>query len=186
MNQFGKRATIIHIHLQWESRFLIREITKIGAIQLLGKAVGRNLRNHQSFRLFYKNSQEFHNFSQSDFMRNGTVAIAAVLLWQDIKFVKLAMMFIAFQPCNHLVNKIVNVKQFQLHTWVVNGVRKVISKSVTESGYCTVVVRTAPLAKQVWKSIHQHFNSCLLPILQEQVLTGLLAAPILAVSKTTR
>ena len=47
MDQLGKRATVVHVHLQREGHFLFREIREIRGVKLLGEAVGRNLGNHQ-------------------------------------------------------------------------------------------------------------------------------------------
>ena len=58
MNQLCKRATVIHIHLQWESNFLLGQVAQICAIQLLSKAVFRNLRYHQRLRLLSETLQE--------------------------------------------------------------------------------------------------------------------------------
>ena len=111
------------------------------------------------------------------------VAVLAVCLRQYVKAIKLAMVLFALQACNHLVNKVVNVKQFQFYTGVVDGVRQVVGKGVAEGGHGTVVVGAAPLAKEVREAVHQYLGARLAAILQEQVFACLLASAILAVAK---
>ena len=120
-------------------------------------------------------------------MRHRAVAVAALrslgFARDDIKAIELAMVLFALQACNHLVNKVVNVKQFQFYAGVVDGVRQVVGKGIAEGGHGTVIVGAAPLAKEVREAVHQDFGARLAAILQEQVFACLLASAILAVAK---
>ena len=48
MNQLGEAAAVIDIHLQWEGGLLVGKIAEIGAVELLGKAASRNLRDERT------------------------------------------------------------------------------------------------------------------------------------------
>ena len=101
VNQFGKAATVIHIHLQGEGGFLVRQVAEVGAIKLLGKAASGYLRYHQGLGLLGETLEEFYNLAQGDVMGNGTIAILAVCLRQYIKAIELAMVFFALQAREH-------------------------------------------------------------------------------------
>ena len=113
------------------------------------------------------------------------IAIAACFDWLNIQSIELAMMFITLKACNHLVNEVINVEQFQLNQRVIDSVRQVVGKCVAERGHGTVVVGTAPLTEQVRETVNQHLCACFFAILQEKVFTSLLAAAIFAVAKAT-
>ena len=95
------------------------------------------------------------------------------------------MVLFAFQCMNHLVNEVVDIEQFQLHTWVVDGDWQVVGDIVAECGYGAVVVGAAPFAIEVRETVNQHLSTCFLAIRQEQVFASLLAATIFAVAEST-
>ena len=86
---------------------------------------------------------------------------------------------------NHLVNEVVDIEQFQLHTWVVDGDWQVVGDVVAECGYGTVVVGAAPFTIKVRETINQHLSTSFLAIRQKQVFASLLAAAVLAIAETT-
>ena len=98
-------------------------------------------------------------------MGNRTITVSAIHQWMYIKTFKLATIFLAFQGMNHLVYEIVNVKQLQFYTWVIDLYRKVVSDVVAECSDSTVVVGTTPFAVKVRKTINQHFGSRIFTIL---------------------
>ena len=116
-------------------------------------------------------------------MGYGAVAVAAICLGQDVQSFKLAMLLLAFQAGNHLVNEVIDIEELQLHAGVVDGIRQVVGKGVAEGGHGTVVIGAAPLAKEIGESINQHLGTRLLAVIQEQVFTGFLAATVLGVAK---
>lgn len=84
---------------------------------------------------------------------------------------------------NHFVNEVIDIEQFKFYRWVVDRDGEVISNVVAEGGYGGVVVGTAPFAIEVGEAIDQDFGFRLLTILQEQILTSLLAATVFAVAE---
>ena len=98
-------------------------------------------------------------------MSNRTITVSAIHQWEYVKTFKLATMLLTFQGINHLVYEIVNVKQFQFYTWVIDLYRKVVSDIVAECSDSTVVVGTTPLAVKVRKTINQHFGSRIFTVL---------------------
>ena len=88
-------------------------------------------------------------------MSSGNITISSFCLWQHVKTIELTMMFLSLQPCYHLVDKVIDVQQFQLYARVIDGIGQVICKSVAEGGHSTIIIWAAPLAKEVRKSINQ-------------------------------
>ena len=77
--QLGEATTVIHIHLQVKGGLLVRQITEVGAVELLGKAASRYLRNHQRLGLFGELLKQINNTTKGNLMSNRYVAIAAYL-----------------------------------------------------------------------------------------------------------
>ena len=94
------------------------------------------------------------------------------------------MMLLAFQGVYHLVNEVVDIEQFQLHAWVVDGNRQVVGDVVAECGYGAVVVGAAPFTIKVRETINQHLSTCFLTIRQKQVFASLLATAIFAIAES--
>ena len=63
VDQLGKRATVIYVHLQRESHFLLREIREIRGVQLLGEAVTRDFWYHQGLRLSSETLKQIYYFT---------------------------------------------------------------------------------------------------------------------------
>ena len=51
MDKFSKGTAIVHVHLEWECHFLLRQITQVCTIEFLGKGI---LRYHQGLWLICK------------------------------------------------------------------------------------------------------------------------------------
>ena len=75
MNQLGEAAAVIDIHLQREGSLLIGQVAEVGAVELLGKAVGRNLGYHQGLWLFCEGLKKLNNLAQSYLVCHRTVAV---------------------------------------------------------------------------------------------------------------
>ena len=209
VDEFGERTTLVNIHFQIEDSFFFGQVAQEGAIETLGKGVGRDLGNHQGLGHIGKLMEQGHDFAEGRLVGDGAIAVAANLfehrfhrlnrfffirvIWgirvrsihgDDFQAVKLAMVLLALQGVDHLLDKVVDVKKFKFYTWVVDRDGEVVGDVVAEGGYCTIVVRTTPFAVEVGEAIDQDFGSRLLTILQEQILASLLAATILAVAET--
>ena len=63
MHQLGEAATGVHIHLEREGSLLVGQVAEVGTVELLGKAAGRYLRNHEGLGLLGKTLEEFYNFT---------------------------------------------------------------------------------------------------------------------------
>ena len=184
MNQFGEGASVVHVHLQVEDCAFLWKIAEIGAVKSLGKAVGRNLRNHQGLWHFLELMEQINDFSECCLMGDWAVAVLAVRVWKYLQALEFTVMLFALESAYHLLHKVVDVKNLQFHTWVIDCNRKVIGDIVAEGGDCAVVVRAAPFAVEIWETVNQDLHPILLPVLQEQVLPCFLASSVLAVSKT--
>ena len=100
MNQLCKRATVVHVHLEREGRLFVRQVAQVGAVQLLGKAAGRNLRDHQGLGLLGKTLQQLHYLAQGHFMSDRAITVGPLLTspfrgGNDFQSIKFAAVFLA-------------------------------------------------------------------------------------------
>lgn len=134
--------------------------------------------------------EQGHDFTKRSFVSDGTIAVAAYFFehrftrlnrfftirvicdirvrfihGDDFQTIKLAMMLLALQGVDHLLDKVVDVEQFKFYTWVVDRDGEVIGDVVAESGYGGIVVGAAPFAVEIGKAIDQYFGTCFLAIL---------------------
>lgn len=128
----------------------------------------------------YFSEHRFHRLSRF-FIIHATYGIT--IHGDDFQAVKLAMVLLALQGVDHLLDKVVDVEQFKFYTWVVDRDGEVVGDVVAEGGYGGVVVGTTPFAVEVGETIHQYFGTCFLAIFQEQILASLLAATVLAIAE---
>ena len=184
VNQFGERASVVHVHLQVEDCAFLWKIAEIGAVKSLGKAVSRNLRDHQCPWHLLELMEQINDFSQGCLMGDWAVAVLALRIWKHLQALKFAVMLLALECADHLLHKVVDVKDLQFHTWVIDCNRKVIGDIVAEGGDCAVVVRAAPFAVEIRETINQDLYPILLSILQEKVLPCFLASSVLTVAES--
>ena len=81
----------------------------------------------------------------------------------------------ALQCTDHLFYQIIYVQQFQLHSWVIDGNRKVVGIIMAKSCYSAVIVRLTPLSKQIWETVNQYSCTSLLTVVKKQLLSSQLA-----------
>ena len=79
-DQLGEGATVIAIHFEREFEFICRQIAEIEAIELLGKAVVRDLGNDQRFGLLLELLQQVHDLAERDLIGQRNIAISAVFV----------------------------------------------------------------------------------------------------------
>ena len=70
-NQLGEGATVVAVHLQVKNGLILGKIAQIGAVKPLGKAVGRDLGDHQRLRHVVELVQKVNDFTQRSLMRTG-------------------------------------------------------------------------------------------------------------------
>ena len=95
-------------------------------------------------------------------------------------------MFPALERGHHLGHKVVDVEQFHVHIRVVHLDGQIVGNIVAEGRHGTVVVRAAPFAEQVRKTVNQYAYAVLLAVFEEQLLARFLAASVLAVAEAAR
>ena len=93
-------------------------------------------------------------------------------------------MLLTFQSTDHLVNKIIDIQEFQFHRRVVDLDRKVVGNVVAEGGYSRIVVGPAPFPEKVGEPVDQDPCPGLRGIAEEQILACLFAAAVFAVAET--
>ena len=79
MNQLGKATAVIDVHLQREGSLLVRQVAEVGAVKLLGEAVGRDFGDHQSLWLGSEGLKEVNYFAEGGFVGDGAVAVTGGL-----------------------------------------------------------------------------------------------------------
>ena len=197
MYEFSERASVVNVHLQWERYFLFWKIAQVRAIQLLSKRVLWDLWDHEGLWLVCEAVDQVYDFAKSDFVGYGAVAVrlpvgagndGMVGAGNDERYyveaIVGATVFVALKSINHFINEVVDVEKFHLYRTVVDLDREVVGYVVAEGCYCRVVVRTAPLTKEIRETVYEDFCSSLLAIFKHQFLTCLLAFSILTVAET--
>ena len=186
MHKLRETAAVVHVHLQREGYLLFGKIAEVGAVEFLGKAARRDLRDQKRPGLLRKLVEQVHDVAQRGFVRRRHIAVAAILHREDAQAIELAAMLLAAKAGDHLVHQVVDIEQLEFHRTVVHRVGQVVRHRVAEGRDGTVVVRTAPFSEKIRETIHQHLRACILAIVQEQVLPCFLAAAVLRVAETAR
>ena len=191
VHKFCEAASVIDVHLQREGSLLIGQVAEVGTVQLLGKAVGRNLGYHQGLWLFCEGLKKLNNLAQSYLVCHRTVAVTTahrvfsffchtetteiteiVFCWRslfcvfrafcvtililcgdDFEAVELAAVLVTFKGSKHLVYEVVDIEEFQLDAWIIDGIGQVVGKGIAKGGNGAVVVWSAPLAKEVREAV---------------------------------
>ena len=205
MDQLCKRASVIHVHLEREGGFFLREVAEVGAVEFLGEAAGGDLGDGEGLGLGGELVEQVYNFAEGGFVGGGDVAVAAnfVILRRNRRIqilrcaqddrgsgnngeaVEFAAMLLAFEAGDHFVHEVIDVEEFQLDTGVVDGIGQVVGDGVAEGGDGGVVVGTAPFAEEVRKTIDQDFGTGVFAILEEEVLPCFFAAAIFGVAEAS-
>lgn len=184
-NQLGKGATVVAVHLQVKNGLILGKIAQIGAVKPLGKAVGRNLGDHQRLRHVVELVQKVDDFAQRSLVSDGAVAVTSFSRGQYGQSFELAVVLLAFQRGDHLFNKVVDVKDLELHFWIVDRDGQLVGDVVAERGDGAVVVGAAPFPVEIGEPVNKNFYAVFLAILEEEIFARLLAAPVFAVAETT-
>ena len=91
---------------------------------------------------------------------------------------ELAVMLAALQGEYHLVDEVVDVKQFEFDRGVVDLNGQAVGDVVAEGGDGGVVVGATPLAEEVWKAVDKNFRSGFAGVVEEEFLAGFLALAV--------
>ena len=186
LQKLRERAAPVRVHLQGKYRPLLRQVAQISGVELLGEGALRYLRHDQGRGLLPERLQQFRYLTKSHAVSLRTVAVHAIFIGYGVNAVIAAVVLLAGKGSYHLVHKVVDVQQLQLHRGVVDPDRKAVGQVVAEGGHRRVVVRTAPLPEEVREPVDQHPRPGCGRVHEEQVLARLLAPPVLAVSEAAR
>ena len=206
LQEFGKAAASIHVHLEREAHLFLGQVAQVSRIELFREAVVRDFGHHQRLRLVVELVQQIHDGAELDFVDRRDVAIQmhwilrlrATRFAQDdtpggvplnrnnLNSIKGTVVFSALQRGYHLGDKVVDVEQFHVHVRVVHLDGEVVRDVVAECGHGAVVVGAAPLSEQVRESVHQNARAGLATVFKEQFFARLFTAAVLAVAETAR
>ena len=109
------------------------------------------------------------------------VAKSAVALFNRIQPVKLAAVFFSAKRVEHFGNQVVDIQKLEHCRTVVHGYRQIVCGVVAKGRDRAVIVRAAPLAEKIRKTVHQNFRARLFPVCKNKVFARLLASAVLAV-----
>lgn len=184
VNQFGEGAAVVAVHLQVKNGLVLGEVAQIGAVESLGKAVGRNLGDHQRLRHVVELVQKVDDFAQRSLVSNGAVAVTSFGRGQYGQPFELAVVLLTFQRGNHLFNKVVDVKDLELHFRIVDRDGQLVGDVVAERGDGAVVVGATPFSVEIGEAVNKNLYTVFLAILEEEIFARLLASPVFAVAET--
>ena len=193
VDEFGEGASVVDVHLQWESDLFLWQVTQVCAVELLGEGVLRDIRDYEGLWLVGKAVDEVYDFAKSDFVGYGAVAVMAFEIpgragddGRDyVNAIIVAAVFVALEGCDHFIDEVVDIEEFHLDTAVVDLDREVVGYVVAEGRNRTVVVRTAPFAEEIRETVHEDLRSGFIGVFEHEFLPRLLAAAVLAVAETT-
>ena len=80
LDQLGKGAAVVAVHLEREFESIRREIAKIEAVELLGEAAVGNGWHHQRFRLRLELLQQIDDLAERDLVGERHIAISSVFI----------------------------------------------------------------------------------------------------------
>ena len=149
-----------------------RQITQIGAVQLLGEGVVRNFRHDQCQRNGFETLQQFHDFSECDMICGRHRAIFSLIAQYCVQSVEIAMMFPPLQSIQHFGNQVVNVEQLQLRRRVIDLNRQIIGNVATKRGDSRIVIRAAPFSEKIRKAVDQYPRSGFPSVCEKQFFSS--------------
>ena len=179
-------ATRVPVRPQVEDGLLPRQIAQVGAQEPLRETVRRHLWHHERPGDVPEPLQQPHYLPERGPVRHGAPAVTPGRVRADIQAVELAPVLLPPERENHLVDEVVYVEHLQLNRRVVYRDREAVGHVAAEGRYRAVVVRAAPFPVKVREPVYKHTHAVLPPVLQEQVLSRLLAPPVLAVAEPPR
>ena len=184
VDQFGEGAAVVAVHLQVKNGLVLGKVAQIGAVEFLGKAVGRNLGDHQRLRHVVELVQKVDDFAQRSLVSDGAVAVTSFGRGQYGQPFELAVVLLTFQRGNHLFNEVVDVKDLELHFRIVDRDGQFVGDVVAERGDGAVVVGSAPFSVEIGEAVNKNLYAIFLAILEEEIFARLLASPVFAVAET--
>ena len=196
LQELGKAAAGVHVHLEREAHLFLGQVAQVGGIELLREAAVRDFGHHERLRLVVEDLQQVYDFAKLDLVdrRDVTVKVLGCVHFgglselafagHHVHSVEGAVVFPACQGGNHVFHQVVDVEQFHVHIRVVHLDGQVVGDIVAEGRHGTVVVRTAPLAEKIRETVNQNASAGLAAVIKEQFLPRFFAASVLAVAKT--
>ena len=160
VDQFGKGAARVDVHLQWEGGLLVGQVAQVSAVELLGETICRYLRNHERLRLFRKTTDQINDLSQLNIVNDWNLAIIAI------------MVLFPLERRNQFIHDIVNIHQMHHYIRIVHQNGKIVGDIVTESGYGTVIIRPAPFSENIRKTIDENLRPSLFRVFKKQLLAS--------------
>ena len=158
--------TSVRVHLQIVSEPILREVRQIGRIELLGKAVRRRVGDLQRLGHPPKRVQQVDDPAQRNPVRCRNNAESPVAV------------FAPRERPDQFVHHVVDIDQMQFHRRVVHRDRKVVRDIVAERSDCRIVIRTAPFAEKIRKTVNQYFRAGLFGIVEQQLFAGTLGLAV--------
>lgn len=112
--------------------------------------------------------------------------VSDVLDYDCIFAVKLAVVFRAFQCIKQFFYKIVYIEQLKFCVSVVYRDRKIVRHIIAEYSNCAIVVRSAPLAEQIRKTVDESLSTGFLCVVKKQFFSRFFAFAVIAVVSSNK
>ena len=118
-------------------------------------------------------------------MRRRYITEPAIILRNHFQPFVLTPVLMTGQCLQHFLYQIINVKKCQLRRLIIDLRRKIIRNVIAECRNRAVVVRAAPLSKDVRETVNQYLCTGIFGIPESQLLTGQLCLAISGTGKAS-
>ena len=167
--ELGERSAVVGVGPETVGEVPRLVVGKERAPELLGEGALRQVRYRQRLSAVAEAAQQVDDLAER--LDVGLGHVAEVLALHAVQSVVSAAVLLPQQGAQHLVDKVVDVEELQLHRGVVHGVGAAVRDGVAEGRHGGVVARAAPLAVQVREAVDEHRCAGPLGVLAEQALT---------------
>ena len=166
--ELGERAALVDIGPEAIGEVPRLVVGQERAPELLGEGALHEVGHRQRLAAVAECAQQVDDLAQRLHVGPGDVAEPVAL--DAVEALVATTVFLAEQGAQHLVDKVVDVEELQLHRGVVDGVGASVGDGVAEGGHGGVVARAAPLAVQVGEAVDEHRRPGAFRVLPEQAL----------------
>lgn len=122
--------------------------------------------------------EQLHYLAKGHAEGGGDVAVTALGGGDYLVGIKVTTVLAPRQGGNHLLHKVVDVEELELHGGVTDLDGEVVGDVVAEGCHGRVIVGATPFAKQVGEAVDQHPRSGRSLVVKEELLAGALALAI--------
>ena len=157
LQKLRKAAARVRIHLQGKCDFFLRQVGKIGGIQLLFQTARRHIRKQQRLGLGAETVQQRDDPAQCHAVRHRHTAEA--LTGNRRQSVILTAVCLPGQRAQQFRDQIVDIEQLQLCCRIADRDRQIAGNIVAEGRHGRIIVRAAPFPENIGEAVNQHLRA---------------------------